>query len=322
MLRRTTVAMAVALALLPMTGHGLGLGQIRSGSGLNQPFEGEIELSSVTADEMPQVKIRLAPADAYARAGVELSGILGKLQFTPYIKPNGQVAVRVSSADPIREPFLNFLVEAEWPQGKAVKEYTVLLDPPIFTERRGARVRPAEVAPAPAPRPAAAPRSESVAAPAAAAPRAAAGGESYGRVRRGETLWSIAEKTKPAGVSTQKALAAIYAANPQAFIRGDMNKLAGISWSGPRSLPRSCLPRPPRRRRRRTGFACSPLHRPRLRLRKAVRQRVLRRPAACSGRICCSPRKRPRAPCRRPSSSRAAWRTSRPSCATCSGSCS
>jgi pilus assembly protein FimV len=44
-------------------------------------------------------------------------------------------------------------------------------------------------------------------------------------VRQGETLWSIAERTKPAGVSTQKALNAIFAANPQAFIRGDMNKM-------------------------------------------------------------------------------------------------
>lgn len=224
MLRRSSLAVAVALALLPAAGYGLGLGQIRSSSALNQPFEGDIDLQSVSADEIPQVKVRLAPADAFAKAGVELTGPLGKLAFKPYVKANGQPAIRVSSQEPIQEPFLDFLIEVEWPQGKAVKEYTVLLDPPIFTERRGARVRPAEAAPSPAPATQREPAPARVAAaPAARAP--VAGGDSYGSVRRGETLWSIAEKTKPAGVSTQKALAAIYAANPHAFIRGDMNKL-------------------------------------------------------------------------------------------------
>jgi pilus assembly protein FimV len=221
---------AVALALLPAAGHGRGLGQIRSSSGLNQPFEGDIDLQSVSADEIPQVKVRLAPADAFAKAGVELTGPLGKLAFKPYVKANGQPAIRVSSQEPIQEPFLDFLIEVEWPQGKTVKEYTVLLDPPIFTERRGARVHSAEAARAPAPAgtPPSEPRVARVApvAPTVAAPSApAAGGERYGSVRRGETLWSIAQKTKPAGVSTHKALAAIYAANPHAFIRGDVNKL-------------------------------------------------------------------------------------------------
>jgi pilus assembly protein FimV len=222
MLRKSSLAAAVALALLPAAGYGLGLGQIHSGSALNQPFTGDIDLQSVSADEIPQVKVRLAPADAFARAGVELTGSVGKLAFKPYVKENGQPAIRVTSQDPIRDPFLDFLIEVEWPQGKTVKEYTVLLDPPVFTERRGGRVRPAEATgvAAPAPTPTAEPRVVRL------TPHApAAGTEQYGPVRRGETLWSIADRHKPAGVSTQQELKAIFAANPQAFIRGDMNKL-------------------------------------------------------------------------------------------------
>jgi pilus assembly protein FimV len=113
--------MAVALALAPMAGYGLGLGQIRSGSALNQPFQGDIDLLSVGADEINQVKVRLAPADAFQRAGVEMTGPVGRLAFKPYVRPNGQAAIRVTTADPVREPFLNFLIEVEWPQGKTTK---------------------------------------------------------------------------------------------------------------------------------------------------------------------------------------------------------
>jgi len=227
MLRRSSLAVAVALALLPVAVNGLGLGQIRSSSALNQPFEGDIDLQSVAADEIHQVKVRLAPPDAFAKAGVELAGPLGKLAFKPYVKANGQPAIRVSSQEAIREPFLDFLIEVEWPQGRAVKEYTVLLDPPTFTERRGAKPRLAETVPpgravqAPPPEP----RVVRMAPP-VEAPRAptTAEGERY-LVREGETLWSIADRNKPAGVTTRKELNAIFAANPRAFIAGDMNKL-------------------------------------------------------------------------------------------------
>ena len=229
MLRRSSLAVAVALALLPAAGYGLGLGQIHASSALNQPFEGDIDLQSVPADEIAQVKVKLAPPEAFAKAGVEMTGSLGKLVFKPYVKATGQSAIRVYSEETIREPFLDFLVEVEWPQGKAVKEYTVLLDPPTYTERRGGRVRPAETTrPAPTPAtPPPEPRATHMASAAAAGapvPPAEGGGQ-YGKVRRGETLWSIAERTKPAGVSTRQAVNAIYAANPKAFIRGDVNKL-------------------------------------------------------------------------------------------------
>jgi len=208
--------MAVALALAPMASHALGLGQIRSGSALNQPFQGDIDLLSIGADEIHQVKVRLAPADAFQRAGVEMAGPVGRLAFKPYVRPNGQAAIRVTTADPVREPFLNFLIEVEWPQGKTTKEYTVLLDPPIFTERRGGRARAAVATLPPVDE---APRERR---PAPAARTATASGERY-TVRQGDTLWSIAERSKPMGVSTPKAVEVIYAANPDAFIRGDKN---------------------------------------------------------------------------------------------------
>ena len=55
----------------------------------------------------------------------------------------GKAVIRVTSRKTIREPFLNFLVEVNWPKGCLVREYTVLLDPPTTTMRRAPKVSPA-----------------------------------------------------------------------------------------------------------------------------------------------------------------------------------
>jgi pilus assembly protein FimV len=231
MLRKSSLAMAVALALAPVVGLGLGLGEMRSSSGLNQPFEAEIELLSVKQDEIDQVKIDLASPEAFAKAGIERGYHLTKLAFKPFLRPDGRMVIRVSSSEPMREPYLNFLVEVNWAQGRVVREYTVLLDPPTYTGRRGAPVQAARAAPRPA---------------ASGAPEAAVGGErqaaaavrlsgeAYGPVGRGETLWSIANRVKPAGSTTHQAMTAIVRANPGAFVGGDMNRmLAGATLKLP-----------------------------------------------------------------------------------------
>ena len=41
--------------------------------------------------------------------------------------------VQVTSLSPMAEPFLTFLVEAQWSRGRLLREYTVFLDPPTFT---------------------------------------------------------------------------------------------------------------------------------------------------------------------------------------------
>ena len=39
----------------------------------------------------------------------------------------------VRSTDAIPEPFVTFLVEVNWARGRLMREYTVLLDPPVYT---------------------------------------------------------------------------------------------------------------------------------------------------------------------------------------------
>jgi len=94
-------------------------------SALNQPMSAEIRLSSVRPGEMKGMIVKLASPEAFARAGIERTESLADLRFD--VNPDTQSIV-ITSRRPIVEPFLNFLLEVDWPAGRMVREYTVLLD--------------------------------------------------------------------------------------------------------------------------------------------------------------------------------------------------
>jgi len=203
----------LALGTVTVPAHALGLGDIRARSALNQEFNADIDLLSVAAGELDTVRISLAEQKEFEKAGVERPFFLTLLKFLPARLEDGSTVIRVSSDFPVREPFLDFLVEVNWPRGRLIREFTVLLDPPVTTRRRAPAISAAGTAvraPAPA-------RSLTAAV-------AAAGGE-YGPVAQNETLWSIAKKLRPQGGSMHQTMIALLESNPRAFIDGDINRL-------------------------------------------------------------------------------------------------
>ncbi len=130
-MRKLRLAAAVSLVLASPGAFALGLGDIEMRSALNQPMNAEIRLTSVKPGELDGMIVTLASADAFSRAGIERSQSLQDLRFS--VDDSGPAPViRISSMGPVIEPFLNFLLEVDWPQGRMVREYTVLLDPPVF----------------------------------------------------------------------------------------------------------------------------------------------------------------------------------------------
>lgn len=113
----------------------LGLGDIEVFSALNQSLEAEIALTAVRPGETDGMLVRLANEQAFLQAGVERPHYLTQLQFSVAVKPDGTPYVKISTKTPVREPFLSFLVDVDWPRGRLVREYTLLLDPPVFTSR-------------------------------------------------------------------------------------------------------------------------------------------------------------------------------------------
>ena len=118
----------------------LGLGDIEVDSALNQPLKANIYLISARPEELEEMRVELAPADVFDRVGVPRPYFLTQLKFEPVSTSDGRTVIKVTSKDPVREPFLTFLVEVSWPKGRLLREYTVLLDPPEFAQEQAPQV--------------------------------------------------------------------------------------------------------------------------------------------------------------------------------------
>lgn len=255
MLRKRFLAIAVLCGALPGAVFGLGLGEIRGGSYLNEPFRAEIELVGVKPEELDAIAVKLAPDEEFRKAGALRASTLNQLKFQPRAAPSGRLIISVTSDEAIREPFVEFLVEVNWPQGRLVKEYTLLLDPPVTLPGIGAPRRLPAMLPT---RPQAAsglrlsptspisPTSVPLVSP------DGSGSLTYGPVRRGEHLWGIAKRLEVPGASHQEILKALFRANPEAFLRRDINKLKagallrlGPAEAGEAAEPVSTDSRPP-----------------------------------------------------------------------------
>ena len=251
----TRVSLALLL-LLSSEVWALGLGEVRLDSALNEPLRAQIELLAASPEEVQDLKVALASPETFERYGLERPFYLQGISFE--VVQTGRADgnyILLRSATPMTEPFLTILVEATWSNGRLLREYTVLLDPPTFAPRSEApaqpevtapeRTAPADsgriepAAPPPAPEPAVTPRAtEATPAPAEPPTRTeppfpepeddrpydATTGEDY-PVVRGDTLWGIASRIRPdSRLTMNQTMLAIFEANPEAF-GGNINIL-------------------------------------------------------------------------------------------------
>ena len=209
-----------------------GLGKLTVLSSLGQPLHAEIELTSVSREEANSISVRLASADAYRQANIDFNPALYSLRFAIEQRGSQQI-VRVTSAQPMNEPFVDMLLEVGGAGSRLVREYTFLLDPPELRKPQAALAAApaARPLPAPAAAPQAAPRAPAAPAvparlPAAAsAPQRAPAAPDSVEVKHGDTLGSIARQVKPAGISLDQMLVALQRSNPDAFAGQNMNRL-------------------------------------------------------------------------------------------------
>ncbi|MDP2784820.1 MAG: FimV/HubP family polar landmark protein [Sulfurimicrobium sp.] len=233
------------LALSPLSAEAAGLGKLTVTSALGQPLRAEIELVAVQKDELGSIMARLASADAYREASIERGGALLDIKFSVEQKKTGAQVVKLSTAQPVNEPFLDMLIELNWAAGRLLREYTVLLDPPGYAEPQSVQpvivpsVKSAltessvptpiqESSPAPSGKSGAA-KPVKVAKPVAevAVSPGQENGEikNYGPVKKGETLAGIASQLKPDGYNLEQMLVALYQTNKKAFAGSNMNRL-------------------------------------------------------------------------------------------------
>jgi pilus assembly protein FimV len=160
--RRFALRVVLIGLLLPGLSHALGLGEITVDSALNQPLKAEIAVLSANPDEIIDIVAQLAEPEAFDRIGLERPYGLTELQFKPAVR-DGLPVIVVTTRKPVKEPFLDFLLDVRWPKGRLLREYTILLDPPVLMEQRAVATQaPTVEAAAPAAMPMAAPEPEVV----------------------------------------------------------------------------------------------------------------------------------------------------------------
>ena len=256
-MRKLKTTLAILSLISPLGVNAMGVGDIKLHSALNQNLRAEIPLVNAKPKSISDIWISLAPPAAFARVGIERPFYLSSFRFKPIIKTDGSIVVKITSIDVIREPFVDFLLDVSWPQGHILREFTLLLDPPVTLQKKSilvssppvTKVQRSTIAPVPNENDVIAPSVattnpisySSVPAPEPIPPktpkrfkarspkptsRAYGFGEKYGPVVKKETLWSIVNSVKPEnGVSPEQLLIGIYRENPHAFFKNNINAL-------------------------------------------------------------------------------------------------
>lgn len=227
-MNKSTNAAAAFCLLNSASIYALGVGEIETSSSLNQALKATIPLVSSKDEDPSNIRIALASRDAFATAGIDRPHYLNDLEFTPVLGDDGEITINVKSKATIKEPFVNFILEVEWPEGQTLKEFTILLDPPITMS--DVRTTPIEVATSPTPIAVETPTTNTESAPVTAyvAPaNQSAPTSAYGPTKNNGTVWGIANDLLKNGntATHQQMVMALYDNNPSAFYKKNINAL-------------------------------------------------------------------------------------------------
>ena len=207
---KLAISSGLAALLYATSVIAVGFGDIALKSALNEPLDAEIALTNIEGIDEDLLLVQLAPAAAFAQAGVTRDYYLTQLTFSIDTNAADETVVKVTSEGPILEPYLDFLVQLEWPAGRLVREYTLLLDLPIYSGEETLA------------------ESIDVAAVTSNATIGAAKQKLAGDAHRvvvGDTLWNVSKRLRPRGSTILQTMDALYSQNPSAFVDGDANKV-------------------------------------------------------------------------------------------------
>jgi len=248
------LALALCLAFLPSSVLAAGLGKLNVMSGLGEPLKADIELLSVTPEELSSISASIASTEAYANQGIEKPASHNDIKIQVTKNARGAPVLKLNSAQPITDAFLDMLIQVDWSSGRLLREYTLLLDPPGYSSESAASTSQLPASGATAKtleNPSNTTSTSSVGRNGSASssngatkskkpnvvkPEAVQADESTTvetyleegqeyTTEKGDTLAKIAQEMKPDGVSLEQMLVGLYQANPKAFDGKNMNRL-------------------------------------------------------------------------------------------------
>jgi pilus assembly protein FimV len=225
--RILNLAIASALGLLaPVSVHAFGLGKIQIDSALNEPFSAQIPVTALKSGEASNLQVRLASNEEFEKAGLERNFILTDFTFEIVKNSATDVVIKVTSTKSVREPLLDFLLTASAGNGRLIREYTVLLDPPTHVMAKpqtqqllsspltdsDATIDETTV--------------EQLAKPVTSIVSTQYDNNQYGVTTSTDTLWNIAKKVRPStDITMNQMMIALLNENTKAFSNQNINGL-------------------------------------------------------------------------------------------------
>jgi pilus assembly protein FimV len=217
------IVIVLFLMVLPMAAVAAGLGSLNVTSALGEPLNANIELLSASPAELASLKAKIESHEVYEEQGLARIAIHDDIKVH-LAKEAGKNILKLTSSNPVSEPFLDLLVVAEWSNGRIARQYTVLLDPPTYKRDVSQIQAPAGNS------------FDNSSINKKAIPDLSADANAVAQTtptslsqehltRRGDTLYHIARRMQPTGVSLDKMLVALFEANPDAFDGKNMNRL-------------------------------------------------------------------------------------------------
>lgn len=224
MKRLTATCLSFLVSALPNTLYALGLGELTLRSHLNEPLQARIALEDIQSIALEDLIPKVAEPVSYAKEGLVPPAWLYTIDFKVMKRENGGYYLSMSTQRPIVDPFVDLLIEVAWPNGKIIREYTLLFDlghtasnPPVTTtavykkvkrdktsqNNLGASHKPMHFA-----------KSEQV-----------VPGMHYGPIHE-QTLWGIARRlVNNTDLTIYQGVVAIAKKNPHAFKQGNIHNL-------------------------------------------------------------------------------------------------
>lgn len=207
-LRFKKLALIFCMVAMPCLAHAASLGKLSVFSSLGDPLNAEIDVLPSSTEEVETLAVSLASDAVYLEQGVQRTSAQADIQLSILQKEDG-IVVKITTNQPISEPFLDIIVSLAWKDGSLSREYTLLLDPPASRniEIDNPTIETQELTLNDADKELSLENHHEVV------------------VKKGDTLAAIAEKLQASTVNLDQLLLALYQENKQAFDGENMNRL-------------------------------------------------------------------------------------------------
>lgn len=226
-----SVAAFTAMMLATSNATALGLGSLEVQSNLDQPFSGEIELRVAPGDDLGSVVATIASREDFESLNIDYPSYLSDMQLS-VDSAGGIHVLRVNSNGVvIKEPFIHFLVRVNWSGGSFLREYTALIDPPVYASETPTTIAQPRVVGIDESSTTSTPSTSSQVTTSSQVGQSGTSNQAidaqYGPVSRGESLSQIAQdlQRRYPDLSIYQIMRVLFEENRSSFIKDNINGL-------------------------------------------------------------------------------------------------